>query len=135
MPGIGSNTADCRTRPTSSGWHAPVAEPRPLVAIQTAVTRITRRGHRLGRDSLRISAAQALRAHTLEGAVSLGREAEFGSLEVGKRADFVVLGADPLVVAGKEIASVPVLETWVDGERRYAGERPEGEHREGLSSI
>jgi hypothetical protein len=26
-----------------------------------------------------------------------------------------VLGADPLSVAGEEIAAIPVLETWVDG--------------------
>ena len=99
---------------------APVAEPRPLEAIQAAVTRVTRRGHKLGPDSLRISPAEALRAHTLEGAVSIGREAELGSLAAGKRADFVVLGQNPLEVAGEDIAAIPVLETWVDGSRRFA---------------
>ncbi|MBL3686267.1 amidohydrolase [Leucobacter zeae] len=101
---------------------APVAEPRPLEAIQAAVTRVTRRGHRLGPDSLRISPAEALRAHTLEGAISIGREREIGSLEVGKRADFVVLGADPLETAGAEISAIPVLETWVDGSQRFVAE-------------
>lgn len=105
--------------PVTLSSDAPVAEPRPLEAIQVAVTRVTRRGHKLGPDSLRIGAEAALRAHTLEGAVSLGREDEFGSLEAGKRADFVVLGADPLEVAGDEISRIPVLETWVDGLRRF----------------
>lgn len=99
---------------------APVAEPRPLEAIQAAVTRVTRRGHRLGADSLRISAAEALRAHTLEGAVSIGRDAEIGSLTIGKRADFVVLGADPLAIDAAEIAAIPVRETWVDGFRKHS---------------
>lgn len=109
--------------PITLSSDAPVAEPRPLEAIQTAVTRTTRRGHRLGPDSLRISAEAALRAHTLEGAITLGREHEFGSLSVGKRADFTVLGADPLLVPGEKIAAIPVLETWVDGIRRHkAGE-------------
>lgn len=109
--------------PITLSSDAPVAEPRPLEAIQTAVTRVTRRGHRLGPDSLQISAEAALRAHTLEGAITLGRENEFGSLSVGKRADFTVLGADPVKVPGEEIAAIPVLETWVDGIRRYqAGE-------------
>ncbi|WP_231444681.1 amidohydrolase [Brevibacterium zhoupengii] len=105
--------------PITLSSDAPVAEPCPLEAIQTAVTRITRRGHKLGPDALRITAEQALRAHTLEGAITLGREHEFGSLEVGKRADFTVLGADPLTVPGEKIAGIPVLETWVDGVRRY----------------
>ncbi|WP_427870800.1 amidohydrolase [Leucobacter luti] len=114
--------------PMTISSDAPVAEPRPLEAIQAAVTRVTRRGHKLGPDSLRISAAEALRAHTLEGAVSIGREAELGSLAAGKRADFVVLGQNPLEVAGEDIAAIPVLETWVDGSRRFvaAGTAAEG---------
>ncbi len=98
---------------------APVAEPIPLEAIQTAVTRVTRRGHRLGPDDLRISALSALRAHTIEGAISLGREDDLGSLEVGKHADFAVLSDDPLAVPAEDIAGITVRETWVDGERRH----------------
>lgn len=98
---------------------APVAEPIPLEAIQTAVTRVTRRGHKLGPDDLRVSALAALRAHTIEGAISIGREDDLGSLEVGKYADFAVLSDDPLAVAGEEIAAITVRETWVDGERRH----------------
>ena len=110
--------------PITISSDAPVAEPRPLEAIQAAVTRVTRRGHKLGEDSLRISAAEALRGHTLESAKTLGREAEFGSLEVGKRADFVVLAQNPLDIDGAEIAAIPVRETWVDGAVQF---RAEGE--------
>ncbi|GAA5209411.1 amidohydrolase [Microbacterium kyungheense] len=99
---------------------APVAEPIPLEAIQTAVTRVTRRGRRLGPDGLRVSADAALRAHTFEGAVSLGREDDLGSLEAGKYADFAVLSGDPLAVDAATISQLAVLETWVGGERRYA---------------
>nr|WP_276584691.1 amidohydrolase [Brevibacterium permense] len=105
--------------PITLSSDAPVAEPRPLEAIQAAVTRVTRRGRKLGPDSLRISAEEALRAHTLEGAITLGRDNEFGSLAVGKRADFTVLEADLLEVPGEEIAAISVLETWVDGVCRY----------------
>lgn len=98
---------------------APVAEPIPLEAIQTAVTRVTRRGHKLGPDDLRVSALAALRAHTIEGAISIGREDDLGSLEVGKYADFAVLSDDPLAVPAEDIAAITVRETWVDGERRH----------------
>ncbi|MBO0980250.1 amidohydrolase [Microbacterium sp. SD291] len=98
---------------------APVAEPIPLEAIQTAVTRVTRRGHKLGPDDLRITALAALRAHTIEGAISIGREDDLGSLEVGKYADFAVLSDDPLGVPAEDISAITVRETWVDGERRH----------------
>ncbi|WP_194411509.1 amidohydrolase [Microbacterium cremeum] len=109
--------------PITISSDAPVAEPIPLEAIQTAVTRETRRGHKLGPDGLRVSAAAALRAHTYEGAVSIGREDDLGSLEAGKYADFAVLGGDPLAVDAAEISQIPVLETWVGGERIYASAR------------
>lgn len=108
--------------PITLSSDAPVAQPRPLEALQAAVTRVTRRGHRLGPDTLRISAQDALRGHTLEGAISLGREDEFGSLTPGKRADFVVLGADPLAVPGPQIADIPVLQTWIDGALKHAAD-------------
>ncbi|MBO1769414.1 amidohydrolase [Agrococcus sp. TF02-05] len=110
--------------PVTISSDAPVAEPRPLEAMQAAVTRVTRRGTKLGPDALRIDAATALRAHTLEGAVSIGREHELGSLAAGKRADFAVLSADPLAVPGEELAAIRVLETWVDGSMRFSTEQP-----------
>jgi len=103
--------------PITLSSDAPVAEPRPMEAIQAAVTRITLRGAKLGPDALRISVETALRAHTLEGAISLGRENEIGSLKVGKRADFAVLGEDPITADPHEIREIPVLETWIDGGR------------------
>lgn len=108
--------------PVTISSDAPVADPRPLEAIQAAVTRVTRRGHKLGPDSLRISAEAALRGHTLEGAITLGRENELGSLTAGKRADFVVLGANPLTVKADAIAAIPVVATWVDGSARFAAD-------------
>ena len=43
-----------------------------------------------------IPAAEVLRMATRNGAISLGAISEFGTVEPGKRADLVVLGADPL---------------------------------------
>lgn len=98
---------------------APVAEPRPLEAIQASVTRRTRLGHVLGGENLKISVGEAIAAHTINAAVTLGREDDLGSLTPGKRADFVVLAEDPLDIDPGLIASIPVLETWVDGRKRF----------------
>ena len=94
---------------------APVADPRPLEAVQAAASRITRRGVQLGGDELAISAELALRAHTINAARALGRERDLGSLEVGKAADFAVLAADPVETPVREIAGIGVLATWVAG--------------------
>ena len=105
--------------PVTLSSDAPVADPLPLEAIQTAVTRVTRRGHRLGGDELLIDLPTAIAAHTLNGARALGREHELGSITPGKRADLVLLAEHPAAVAPQQIAEIEVLETWVDGDSHY----------------
>lgn len=94
---------------------APVAPPHPLEAIGTAVTRKTRSGAVHGPDGLKVTAEDALAAHTIRAARTLGREDEIGSLEPGKRADFTVLEQDPLTVAPDEITTIGVQQTWIGG--------------------
>jgi predicted amidohydrolase YtcJ len=107
---------------------APVAEPRPLEAIQASVTRVTRRGHKLGPDDLVIDVRTALRGHTIEAARSIGREDDLGTLEVGKRADFAVLAADVDEVDPETIGEIAVLQTWIDGTRRHVAATAETEN-------
>lgn len=99
---------------------APVADPVPLEAVQAAASRITRRGVQLGGDDLAIDVDLALRAHTINAARALGREADLGSLEVGKAADFAVLAADPVETPVGEIARLGVLATWVGGVEAFS---------------
>jgi predicted amidohydrolase YtcJ len=93
---------------------APMTEPDPLLAIQTAVTRRTATGAVLG-EHQRVSLEEALRAMTLDAAYHIGMDREVGSLEVGKRADFVLLAQDPRQVAPEKLAALEVRGTWVDG--------------------
>lgn len=94
---------------------APVADPLPLEAIQVAITRVTRSGHQLGDERLCISAAAALRGHTLAGAIALGRGDDLGSITPGKRADLAVLTDDPLAVPADKISTIEVDHVWVGG--------------------
>ena len=58
---------------------------------------------------------EALYAITMGAARTLKLEAEIGSIETGKRADFAVLGDDPTAVDPMALKDVPVLGTVIGG--------------------
>ena len=96
----------------------PIASPTADVTqIEAAVTR-RRPGHPEDRAYLpdqRVSVHDAVRAYTANGAYQLHLEDEIGTIEVGKRADLVALGADLFAVPDHEIHQVPVLQTLFGG--------------------
>lgn len=95
----------------------------PLGHLHTmwcAVNRVTPSGRVLGPDE-RISAESALRSVTLGSAYQLHLDAEFGSIECGKAADFTVLADDPLTVDPMTIKDIDVWGTVVAGEKFQAG--------------
>lgn len=92
----------------------PVTPVDPLLSMWTAVVRQSSTGRPVGADQA-ITAEQALAAYTTNAAYLFGIEADAGSLEVGKLADFVVLDRDPLAVPGAEIRAIEVLATVVGG--------------------
>ncbi len=94
---------------------APVTPLAPLFTAWCAVNRQTMSGRILG-EAQRISVMEALHAITLGAAHTLKLEAEIGSIEVGKEADFAVLGADPTAVDPLALRDVPVLGTVSGGE-------------------
>jgi predicted amidohydrolase YtcJ len=97
---------------------APVASYRPADTLFTAVTRRTSAGQILGPDQA-LSAAEALRAYTIDAARSFFVDDRVGSLEPGKLADLVVLDRDPLAVPAEELAALTCLMTIVGGEVVY----------------
>ena len=75
-------------------------------------------------DAEQVGAKKALRMATIEGARALDWDSEIGSLENGKRADFVVFDLDhiewtpyddPLQALVWSASSATIAETWVDG--------------------
>lgn len=93
----------------------PVTKPNMLHSIWCAVNRISRNGVEIGKEQ-RISVYEALKAVTINAAYEYFEENEKGSLEVGKRADMVILSDSPLKVDIKQIRNICVLETIKDGE-------------------
>jgi hypothetical protein len=67
----------------------------------------------------RLSARDALSLYTTQAAFAMHREREIGSLEPGKRADFVVLGRNPLDTGPGQIDGIEVLATVVGGTPVY----------------
>jgi predicted amidohydrolase YtcJ len=66
-----------------------------------------------------LSREQALRLYTINNAHLLFLENEIGSLEVGKRADLVVLDTDLLTCPVDAIRQTKVLHTYLDGKMVY----------------
>lgn len=62
-----------------------------------------------------LSVQEALKAMTITNAYGAFQEEDIGSLEVGKRADFVVLDKDPTQVEPSALKDIQVTMTWVDG--------------------
>jgi predicted amidohydrolase YtcJ len=73
----------------------------------------------------RVALGDLLRAYTLEAARALGMESLIGSIEVGKRADLVLLERNLFSIAPQTIYGTPVRLTLLDGRVVYAGERAE----------
>ena len=66
----------------------------PLLGIQSCVTRTDSRGNVWGANQ-KVSVEEALKLYTLSGAYASFEENIKGSIEAGKLADLVVLGAEP----------------------------------------
>lgn len=87
----------------------------PLAGITAAVTRRGRDGALADPDEA-VDVHAALAAYTITAARAADMDRERGSLEPGKRADFLVLSTDP--GSGPEaLASLRVRETWIGGAR------------------
>ncbi len=94
----------------------------PFLGMWVAITRQARGLEEPVHPEEAISREQAIRFYTINNARLLFQEDEVGSLEAGKRADFVVLDRDILSCPVEEIREIQVLSTYVDGKPVF--ERP-----------
>jgi len=103
------------------GTDFPIENINPIETFYAAVARKNTKG--LPKNGFQIENAlsrwDALQGMTIWAALSNFEDNEKGSLEVGKRADFVILSKDILSIPEDEILSTTVISTYISGEEVY----------------
>ena len=105
-----------------SDWNVSTAN--PLVAIETAVRRqdpLQTAGPVLNGKE-RVDLATMIDAYTINAAWLMHQEESAGSIEPGKRADFVVLDRNLFNIPADQIDQARVVATLLEGEVVYSGE-------------
>jgi predicted amidohydrolase YtcJ len=104
-----------------------VAPIEPLFGIYAAVTRrtIDDANPQGWVPQEKITVGEALRAYTQTNARGSFMEQDLGTLEIGKRADLVILSDDILVIDANRIREVDVDYTIIDGKVAYERRRDE----------
>jgi len=100
--------------PLTSHSDAPVALPNLMQVMWATVNRTSRSGAIIGPDE-RLTPDEAFDTITLSAARQHFEEDTKGSIEVGKRADLVILSDNPLSVDVNKINQIAVIETIKDG--------------------
>ncbi len=100
-------------RPTAHN-DSPVVPPDIMRLVWSSVNRRTQSGDILGPQE-RITPYRALQQVTINAAWQIHEEEDKGSVAPGKRADMVLLDANPLTVAADQIHKIKIIATIKDG--------------------
>jgi predicted amidohydrolase YtcJ len=103
------------------GTDFPVEDISPFKTFHSAVFRTDVKEFPSGgyQTENALSREEALRGMTIWAAKSNFEEAEKGSLEKGKFADFIILDKDIMTIDAPEILNTSVLATYINGEKVY----------------
>lgn len=107
--------------PLALGSDFPVESVDPRLGLYSSVTRADLKGMPAGGwlPDQKLTPQQALAGFTADAAYAAFDEKTLGKLVAGYRADFVILGGDPLTVAPAQLPKLDVISTWVDGKPVY----------------
>jgi predicted amidohydrolase YtcJ len=101
--------------PVAGNSDSPISPADPLTRMQSMVTRRCETNGKVYGAKLRTTAEQALAAWTRGSAFASFEEANRGSLEKGKQADFLILAGDPTKVDAERIRDITVEATVIAG--------------------
>jgi predicted amidohydrolase YtcJ len=113
------------------GSDAPVEKADPWAGWAAAITRQGADGLPPGgwQPQEAVTREQAWWAYTGGAAYAGFAETQFGTLQPGQRADFVIVDRDPLTATPEQLRKTRVEQTWVGGQKvfdaRTGGDRPE----------
>ena len=101
------------------GTDFPVEEINPFKTFLAAVVRKDAKGYPADGFQMEnaLTREQTIRGMTIWAAKANRMEKEIGSLEVGKKADFIMLDKDLMKVSADSILKVKVIKTFINGER------------------
>lgn len=103
------------------GTDVPVESPNPFAGLAAAMTREDAAGQPFGgwMPAQRLNREQAWQAYTYGAAFAAFAEDRLGTLEPGKRADFLIIDQDIMLASPAQIRQLQVLQTWIAGKPAY----------------
>jgi predicted amidohydrolase YtcJ len=107
----------------AAGSDFPVENVNPYYGLYSAVTRKDHEGMppEGWYSEQALSRIEALRAFTIDAAYAAHQEDVLGTLEPGKKADFIIVDKDFFEADASELWQTNVLQTWMGGEAVYRG--------------
>ena len=106
----------------AAGSDFPVESPNPFYGLHASITRQDHNNLPVGGwyKEQKMTRIEALRSFTLDAAYAGHQEKLIGSLEVGKKADFILLTKDIITMPESEIWQSQVSQTWVAGKKAFS---------------
>ena len=103
----------------ANGSDFPVESPDPFWGLHASVTRQDQSNEPPGGwlPDERMSLEEAFASFTVNAAFAGHQENLLGTLEAGKKADFIIIDRDIFKIPENELWQTQVLETWVNGEK------------------
>lgn len=107
------------------GTDVPVESANPFAGLAAAMTREDAAGQPFGgwMPAERLDRQQAWHAYTYGAAFAAFAEDRLGSLEPGKRADFLIIDQDIMLATPAQIRKLQVQQTWVAGKPVFVRNR------------
>lgn len=108
--------------PISMGSDWPVTDLNPLACMEVAITRLVPEDptSTVWNPGERLSPVEAVTAYTLGSAYQAGADHLWGSIEVGKAADFAILNQNIFDIAPTDIHTIQVDGTWCGGKQIFS---------------